>query len=203
MKSLEILSREWLLFLIFIIMFVSGLVIAELFYRLKREKATKLGEKLDGLRDVHIRLIRKNLTKSFGILRIILLIFAMNLFGGALIWSSIGGLLVVVPFFYYFLIGFLTNLVLKRYPERINWLTFPNIFFEVAAFMVAAIGAVNIGLSIFGPTNLLTALKEWALLFITVVVPLQIIAAIFEGFLFNKIFIVQKNPWPRGTSENE
>jgi len=184
-------------------MFVSGLVIAELFYRLKREKATKLGEKLDGLRDVHIRLIRKNLTKSFGILRIILLIFAMNLFGGALIWSSIGGLLVVVPFFYYFLIGFLTNLVLKRYPERINWLTFPNIFFEVAAFMVAAIGAVNIGFSIFGPTNLLTALKEWALLFITVVVPLQIIAAIFEGFLFNKIFIVQMNPWPRGTSENE
>jgi uncharacterized membrane protein SpoIIM required for sporulation len=43
--------------------------------------------------------------------------------------------------------------VLRIYPERLNWLTIPNIIFEVAAFMVAAVGGIKIGLSIFSSAD--------------------------------------------------
>lgn len=201
MNAIGILSREWILLLTFILVLLSGFFMGEIIFKMNKEKALKWGEKLDGSRDVLIGIIHNNITKSYGILRVIIVIFAMNLIGGALIWSSIGGIFIVVPFLHYALIGFLTNLVLKRYPERINWLTIPNILFEVTAFMFAAVGGISIGLSVWGAGDLYLAIKEWSVLFITIVIPFQLIAAIFEGFLFNKIFIIQKHPWPRGISK--
>lgn len=201
MNTIEILARERVLLFAFILVLLCGFLTGEIIYRLKKEKALKLGEKLDGSRDVHIRIIYNNITKSYGVLRVIIVIFAMNLLGGALIWSSIGGILIVIPFLHYALIGFLTNLVLKRYPERMKWITIPNILFEVAAFMVAAVGGIGIGLSIWGAGNVYVAFKEWSILFITIVVPFQLIAAIFEGFLFKRIYIIEKHPWPREISK--
>lgn len=201
MNAIEILSKEKVLLFAFILVLLCGFLMGEIIFRLKKEKALKLGEKLDGSRDFHIRIIYNNIIKSYGILRVIIVIFTMNLLGGALIWSSIGGIFIGIPFLHYALIGLLTNLVLKRYPERMNWLTIPNILFEVAAFMVAAVGGISIGLSIWGTGNLYVAFKEWSILFITIVVPFQLISAIFEGFLFKRIYIIEKHPWPREISK--
>lgn len=197
MRSLDILVSEWQLMVSYIFMFVLGCFLAELFYRINTEKALLLGEKLDSKRDMLIQTIKNNLYKPWGLLRVIALIFGMNLFGGAILWSGVGGLLIVVPFAHSFLIGFLTNLVLKRYPERINWLTFPNIIFEVGAFMVSSVGAIRIGLSIFGEASFMDALSDWLGIFIVIVIPLQLVAAVFEGFLFKKVFVQQQHSWPR------
>lgn len=197
MRSLGILASEWKLLILYISMFIFGYFLAELYYRTNKDKALILGEKLDGKRDMLIQIIKKNLYKSWGLLRVIALIFAMNLFGGAILWSGVGGVLIVLPFAHSFLIGFLTNLVLKRYPERINWLTFPNIIFEVGAFMVSSVGAIRIGLSVFSEASFIDALGDWLGILIVIVIPLQLIAAVFEGFLFKKVFVQQQHSWPR------
>lgn len=128
------------------------------------------------------------------------MIFIINLFGGALIWSTIGGFLIIIPFLHHMITGFLTGMVVKRYPERVNWLTVPNIIFEIGAFMCAAIGGIHIGLSIFSGGNVYFAVGEWRLIFVTVVIPLQFLAAIFEGVLINRVFVIERKPWPYGIS---
>ncbi|WP_105620023.1 hypothetical protein [Vallitalea okinawensis] len=201
MNTVELLSSNKLMLLVLSLMFFTGLVLGEIIFRINKEKALKWGNKLDSKRDVFITIVHKNMLKSYGVLRVIIIIFGINLFGGALIWSSIGGIFVVFPFIHYILIGFLTNLVLKRFPERKNWLTVPNIILEVAAFIIAAVGGINIGLSIWGNGNIYLAVRDWGVLFITLVIPCQLIAAIFEGFLFRKIHIIEKHPWPREISK--
>lgn len=203
MSALALLSSNKLLVFVLSCMFVCGLALGELIYRINKEKAISWGNKLDSKRDVFINLIHKNILKPYGLLRIIVIIFGINLFGGAFIWSTIGGILVVFPFIHYIVIGVLTNLVLKRFPERKNWLTVPNIIFEVAAFIFAAVGGINIGLNILGQDNIYGAIMDWGILFITLVIPCQILAAVFEGFLFRKIHIIDRHPWPRGISKEE
>lgn len=203
MNTMALLSSNKVLLITLGLFFLGGLVLGEVFYRINKEKAIKWGNKLDSKRDAFISLIHKNITKSHGMLRVTLIIFGINLLGGAFIWSTLGGLLIVFPFIHYIMIGVLTNLVLKRFPERRNWLTVPNIFFEVLAFIIAAIGGINIGLSIWGQGDILLALKDWGVLFFTLVIPCQLIAAVFEAFLFRKIHIVDGNPWPRDTSLNQ
>ena len=107
----------------------------------------------------------------------------------------------MLPFLHYVIIAFLVNLALKIYPERRHWLVIPNTIFEVAAFMVAALGSIYIGLSIIGSGDIGMAVYQWGLLFIMVVVPLQLIAALFEGLLLYQIHFVGKHPWPYGISE--
>ena len=203
MNVLDILSGQWTLLLAFTVIFISAFLTGEIVCRIKQEKALKWGEKLDKGRKTHIKLIYNNIKKSYGIFRVILIIFAINLIGGALLWSSIGGTLIIFPFLHYIIVGFLVSLTLKTYPERMNWLTIPNLFFEVAAFMFAAIGGIKIGLSIFTRGDIYLAIREWSMLFIVIVIPLQLIAAIFEGFLFYKIHIIEKHPWPHGISEED
>lgn len=201
MNALGIVSDRIGLLLVFVIMFIVSYLAAEIFYRTRKDQALNLGEKLDSGRKTLINIIYNNMNKPYGILRAIFVIFLINLVGGAFFWSTIGGLFIVLPFIHYILIGFLVNLVLKRYPERRDWLVIPNIIFEVAAFMVAALGSIHISLSILGRGDILLAVSQWIMLFIQLVIPLQIIAAIFEGLLLYRIHFIRKHPWPHGISE--
>jgi len=201
MNALAIVAERLGLLLIFILIFIFSYLGAEIFYRRRKAQATAWGEKLDGGRKSLIEIIYKNMKKPWGIFRAVVIMFVINLFGGAFLWSTIGGIFIVFPFLHYILIGFLVNLALKRYPERKHWLVIPNVIFEVGAFMVAALGGVQLGLSIVGGGDISLAVYQWGLLFIKLVVPLQIIAAIFEGLLLHQIHVVKKHPWPHGISE--
>lgn len=202
MNAISILSGYKMLFATLVLTFITGLIIGEFIFRVNKDKALRWGEKLDGKRDAFVKIVHKNITKPWGTCRIIGLIFLVNLWGGAFIWSSIGGALLIIPFIHNIILGILTALVLRRFPERINWLTVPNIVFEVAAFIIAAIGGMNIGLSFWNGSSTYLAIKEWGILFITLVIPCQIVAAVFEGYLFRRIYVIEKHPWPRDISKN-
>ena len=203
MSALAILSERSMLLLIFVMIFLVSYLAAEIFYRLRREQALALGEKLDSGRKPLIRIIYQNMEKSHGIFRAAAIMFLINIVGGALIWSTIGGVFIIFPFLHYIILAFLINLALKIYPERRHWIVVPNIIFEVAAFMVAAVGSVYIGLSIFGRGDITLAVYQWGVLFIKLVVPLQISAAIAEALLLRQIHYVKKHPWPYGISEGD
>jgi len=201
MSAFAILSDRIELLLIFIVVFIVFYLAAEIFYMIRKDQAIAWGEKLDSARKPLIRIICTNMNKRYGILRAAAVIFLMNIVGGSLLWSTIGGIFIVFPFLHYIFIAFLVNLALKMYPERRHWLVIPNTIFEVAAFMVAALGSVHIGLSILSRGDISLAISQWAVLFVIFVIPLQIIAAVFEGLLLYRIHIVSKHPWPYGISE--
>lgn len=201
MYAFEILMNRIVLLIIFVVLFFVSYLVAELFYRIKRDQTVSWGEKLDIARKPLIRIIYNNMSKKYGMFRVVAVIFLMNLVGGALLWSTIGGIFIVLPFMHYIIIAFLVNLALKIYPERRHWLVIPNTFFEVAAFMVAALGSVYIGLSIIGSGEISLAVYQWGVLFVTLVVPLQAIAAFFEGYLLYQIHFISKHPWPYGISK--
>lgn len=198
MSALGIVADRMGLLVVYVMVFLVSYLSAEVFYRVRRDRAIAWGIRLDKGRKPLIRIIHRAMNKRYGILHAVVVIFLINLAGGALIWSTIGGILIVFPFLHSALIGFLVNLVLKIYPERRHWLVVPNVLFEVGAFMVAALGGVSIGLSILGGTGVSLAVQQWAVLFFRVVVPLQIVAAICEGLLLHQIHFVRKHPWPYG-----
>lgn len=201
MSVLAILSDRIELLFVFMILFITSYLAAEIFYRFRKELAIAWGSKLDSGRKPLIRVLYKNMQNRYGVLRAATVIFLINIFGGAFLWSTIGGVFMVFPFLHYVLIAFLVNLVLKIYPERRHWLVIPNIIFEVAAFMVAALGSIYVGLSVIGRGDIFLAVYQWGVLFIKLVIPLQIIAAIFEGLLLHHIHNVKKYPWPYEISE--
>ena len=200
MNTFKMLLGEWRILLVLLVVFLCSFLIGQILFALNNSTALKLAEKIDRTREGILRIICHNIYKPFGILRVILKIFMINLFGGAFIWSTIGGIFIVMPFLHHMITGFLTGMVVKRYPERVNWLTVPNVIFEIGAFMCAAVGGIHIGLSIFSGGNVYLAIVEWWMIFTIVVIPLQFLAAIFEGFLINRVFVIEKNPWPYGIS---
>ena len=109
-------------------------------------------------------------------------IFVVNLLGGAGLYATLGGSLIVPPFLWLALLGFLIVLVIAKEPQRlpIAILVTP---FEIGAFIVAATGGVNIGISLFFGGDLGLAIREWLILFYTLVIPLLFIAALLEGML--------------------
>jgi hypothetical protein len=54
-----------------------------------------------------------------------------------------------------------------------------------------------------GIGNMQTALQNWGILFIWVVIPLQLAGALFEAFLFRKLFIKKNTPLPYGLKRGE
>ncbi|HEY8392381.1 MAG TPA: hypothetical protein VIL83_06615 [Capillibacterium sp.] len=121
-----------------------------------------------------------------------LIVVFSALFVGAFFWSTVGGIFLVAPFVHNILTGLLTGLVLSNYPERMNWLTFFNVLFGIGAFVTAAVGGIRIGLSLWGPAKMLPAIFDWGMIFLTVVVPLQLLGAVFEGLLFKRLYVEKR-----------
>jgi len=197
-NALEIVRAEWMLVASFAAVFTVGYVAAEVLCIIDRDRTVRVGTSLDGGRKRLIAVVHDNIYKDFGVVRAILVIFAINFVGGALFWSTLGGMLIVFPFVHYALLGFLISSVSKAYPERFNWLTVGNIVLEVGAFMVAAVGGIRLGLSVFVGGEPLAALARWANLLFVLVIPSLLIAAVFEGFLFRRLHMVEGRPWPHG-----
>ncbi|MEN4007450.1 MAG: hypothetical protein PQ975_10930 [Methanobacterium sp.] len=201
MLAFEILINNWELVLALIVAFLTGAVAGLMFLAINKDKALKFGVKLDKQRKPVIKILFKILEKPQGALKAVLFIFVVNLLGGAVLWATVSGLLIIPPFLWLASIGLLVVLVVAKEPQRLP-IAIPVVPFEVGAFIVAATGGVNIGISLFLGGDVGLAIREWLTLFYTLVIPLQFIAAFFEGILAHRVYIVQRKPLPEWLSEN-
>jgi hypothetical protein len=195
-SSFEIIFENLFLLVVLILIFLVAYIIAEIFWNFNEQKAISVADILDKGRKKHICFIRKQMEKPNGMFRVTITIFIFNFFGGILIWSTIGGLLIIFPFLHMSIVGFLVNLVLKRYPERKHWLTIPNIIFEIGAIVFTAIGGINLGISIWVGLETHDYFLQYKVLLLQITIPFLFIAAICESFLFRYIHIIKKHPWP-------
>ena len=195
MLAFEILIDRWELALSLTSAFLVGTVAGLLFLAVNRDKALKLAEKLQRLRKPVIKFLFETLKKPQGAFRAVLLIFAVNLIGGAVLWATVGGSLIVLPFLWLALLGLLVVLVSARYREVLP-MTLAVVPFEIGAFIVASTGGVNIGINLFFNGDVSLALREWITLFYTLVIPLQFIGAFFEGTMTHRVYVVQRKPLP-------
>lgn len=196
MLALSILFDKWALLLALISAFVVGFLGGETLFKLNKVKALDWADRLDRTRELLIKRLYKILHQPHGNLRAAMFIFGVNLAIGAFGHHTVGGILIVPSFLILAVIGLLASLTMKKYPERLS-LIVVVVPFEIGAYVVAAVGGVGIGLNVFGSGDVWLAIREWATLFITLVVPLQFIAAFFEGVLLHRLFVVQGRPWPR------
>ncbi|MEN4007452.1 MAG: hypothetical protein PQ975_10920 [Methanobacterium sp.] len=201
MLAFEILINNWELVLALTLAFLAGAVAGLIFLIINKIKALKFGVKLDKQRKPVVKILFKILEKPQGALKAVLFIFVTNLLGGAGLWATASGFLIIPPFLWLALIGLLVVLVVAKEPQRLP-IAIPVVPFEVGAFIVAATGGVNIGISLFLGGDAGLAIREWLTLFYTLVIPLQFIAAFFEGILAHRVYIVQRKPLPEWLSEN-
>jgi uncharacterized membrane protein SpoIIM required for sporulation len=201
MLAFEILINNWELVLALIVAFLTGAVAGLMFLAINKDKALKFGVKLDKLRKPVIKVLFEILEKPQGALKAVLFIFVVNLLGGAGLWATASGLLIIPPFLWFVLTGLLVVLVVVKEPQRLP-IAIPVVPFEIAAFLVAATGGVNIGINLFFGGDVGLAIREWIILVYTLVIPLQFIAAFLEGILAHRVYIVQRKPLPEWLSKD-
>ena len=201
MLDFQILINRWELVLALTSAFLAGAVAGLMFLAINKDKALKFGVKLDKLRKPVVKILFKILKKPQGALKAVLFIFVVNLLGGAGMYATVVGSLIIPPFLWLALIGLLVVLVVARYPERLP-IAVPVVPFEVGAFIIASAGGVNIGINLFFGGDVGLAIREWVTLFYTLVIPLQFIAAFFEGILLHRVYIVQRKPLPEWLSKD-
>ncbi len=202
MKAFILLYKDWPLLVTLLALFAGAYVSGRILFVTNNELALKILKKLDTPRKEIVRTICKNLFMPYGVARAVFLIFFINLINGSFFWLTIGGIFLVAPFVQNIATGLLTGLALSNYPERANWLTFFNVLFEIGAFVTAGVAGIRIGLSIWGPTKILPAIFNWGKIFLTVVIPLQFLGAVFEGLLFKRLYVQKKFPLPYGLSRD-
>jgi len=201
MSAFEILINRWELTVALTVTFLVGAMTGLMFLVINKNKALKFGVKLDKLRKPAVKIIFKILEKPQSAFKAVLFIFVLNLIAGAGLWSTGSGLLIIPPFLWLALLGLLTVLVIAKEPQRLP-IAIPVVPFEIAAFIVAATGGVNIGISLFFGGDAGLAIREWITLFYTLVIPLQFIAAFLEGILAHRVYIVQRKPLPEWLLED-
>ena len=194
MSALEILANKWQLALALFLAFASGLAAGQIIFWINKEKAFNLVDWLDAKRKPFIQILYNLLKQPHGVVKSIGFIFGVNLLGASLLQHTLGGLLIAPPFVYLFIGGLLISLIVRRYPERLL-ITVIVAPFEFGAFVIAATGGVNMGLSLWGGKEIAIALQDWAVLFLVLVVPLQFLNGLLEGWLAHRLFISQKKPW--------
>jgi uncharacterized membrane protein SpoIIM required for sporulation len=201
MLAFQILINRWELVLSLTFAFLAGVGSGLMFLAINKDKALKFGVKLDKLRKPVVKILFKILEKPQGVLKAVLFIFVLNLLGGAVLWATVSGLLIVPPFLWLALLGLLVVLVVAKEPQRLL-IAIPVVPFEIGAFIIAATGGVNMGINLFFSGDIVLAIREWLTLFYTLVIPLQFIAAFLEGILVHRVYIVQRKPLPEWLSEN-
>jgi len=200
MTALSILTDHWLIVSALAAFFFGGVGVAFLTLAADRNKALIHAERIDRKRK-NSTIIYKLLLKQHGALKAVLFIFANNT-AAALIWFSIGGVLLILPFVMLALSGYILILMLAKYRERMTLILFTMLPFEIGAFFVASVAGLNIGQEIFFGGDPASALKEWAIPFFSLAVPMLFIAAIFEGIGLHRIYIVQNYPLPDKVMES-
>jgi len=196
MSPLEVLAGKWQLMLSLAVVFVSGVAVGQVIFIANNAMAFRLLDWLDAKRKPVIQILHGLLYSRHGVAKAVGFIFAVNLLGASFLQHSLGGLIVAPPFIFLFTGGLLISLLVRRYPERLL-ITAVVAPFEFGAFMIAATGGVGIGLSLWrgGATSL--AVHQWAVLFVALVVPLQVLNAFLEAWLAHRQFVVQDRPWPQ------
>jgi hypothetical protein len=195
MLALNILHDKWPLALALVAALGAGLVVGQLLFMLDKDRAFRVVDALDKRRQPLIMLLYQLLHQSKGIMKAMAFIFAVNLLGASLFQHSIGGLLIIPPFIFLVTGGLLIGLPVHRYPER-RMITAVVAPFEFGAFVIAATGGISIGLALWSGGDVALAVQEWAVLFVTLVVPLQLLNAFWEAVLAHRQFVVQKRAWP-------
>ncbi|MHC4414442.1 MAG: hypothetical protein ACYS0G_04075 [Planctomycetota bacterium] len=199
MVALRIVMDEWPLVVGLLLSFLAGVILGLATCVRDRERARRLGEELDARR-TSTRPVYRLVQRRHGAWRAAFYILVANLLGGALLRSSVGGLFILPPFLWLVVLGRLLVLTLARYRER-RFYAVPVVPFELAAFIVASVGGIGITRSLFLGEGAGLALKEWAILFGTLVVPLQLVGALLEGILIHRTYVVQRKPLPEKATE--
>jgi len=194
MTIMEILVNKWPVVLALVLAYLIGLAMGQIIFVINKDKAFIVLDWLDAKRKPIVRILYNLLHQPQGAVKAIAFIFAVNLLGASLLQHTLGGLLIAPPFFYLFIGGLLISIIVRRHPERflITMIVAP---FEFSAFVIAATGGVNMGLSLWGGKEIALAFQEWSKLFVTLVIPLQFLGAFWEGWLGYRQFIIQKKPW--------
>jgi hypothetical protein len=201
MLALNILLADWPLVLALVVAFVVGLMIALLLFVLDKERALRVVDALDMRRQSLIKRLHRLLLQRRGIMKAMAFIFAVNLFGASLFQHTLGGLLIIPPFIFLFTGGLLVGLLVQRYPER-RVITAVVAPFEFGAFVVTATGGIGIGLQLWSGGDVASAVHEWAILFVTLVIPLQFLNALSEAVLAHRQFVVQNRAWPSWSQDD-
>jgi hypothetical protein len=188
---LNILVEKWQLVFSLFSAFVVGLVIGQIIYTWDKDRAFRLVDWLDARRKPFVKMLYNLLHQSHGVMKAIAFIFAVNLLVASLLHHTVGGLLLAPPFFLLLTGGLLVSLLVRKYPERLL-MTSVVAPFEFGAFIVAATGGVNMGMSLWGHGETALAFRQWATLFFELVVPLQFFNALWEG-----LFAFHSKSWPQ------
>ncbi len=196
MPAWDVLSGKWPLVLALLTAFGAGLIAAQILYFTARDFARDVLDRLEARRKPVVKLLYTLLHQRMGTAKAIAFIFVVNVLGASLFQHTLGGLLILPPFGFLFMGGLLIGLIVRKYPERL-WTTVIVSPFEFGAFVAAATGGVNMGLSIWvGDVGL--AVREWGILFLTLVVPLQFLNALLEGMLAARAARAERESWPEG-----
>ena len=201
MLALNILLDDWPLVLALVVTFVVGLVVAMLLFVLDKERAFHVVGALDMRRQSLIKMLHRLLLQPRGIMKAMAFIFAVSLFGASLFQHTLGGLVIVPPFIFLSTGGLLVGLLVQRYPER-RLITAVVAPFEIGAFVVAATGGIGIGLQLWSGGDVAAAVQEWAIPFVTLVIPLQFLNALSEAVLAHRQFVVQNRTWPSRSQDD-
>ncbi|MBZ1348220.1 MAG: hypothetical protein KYQ20_00390 [Candidatus Nealsonbacteria bacterium] len=201
MSAFEILINNWELVVALTFAFLVGAIAGLMFLAINKDKALKFGVKVDQLRKPVGKTLFKILRKPQGVFKAILFIFAVNLIGGAGMYATLGGVLIVPLLLWLALVGLLVVLVVVKEPQRLP-VAIRVVPFEIGAFIVAGVGGMNIGINLFFGGDVGLAIREWITLFYTLVIPLQFIGALFEGIMAHRVYIVQQKPLPEWLSED-
>lgn len=134
-----------------------------------------------------------NKTRDFNTLQLILYIFQNNLLA-SLFGLFLGGFLGLFPLFASIVNGYVVGFVAKKVSASEGlislWKLIPHGIFELPAVLISFGIGIRLGMSLFSRKadgEFIRRLKLSSKVFIFVVIPLLIIAAIIEGFLISLI----------------
>lgn len=195
MTALQILLDNWRIALALASAWVAGAAVGQVMFAMNGPWALGVVDKLDAQRKGYIRFFYDMLQQPWGLAKATGFAFFVNLLGASLFQHSVLGSLLIPPFLFLFMGGFLVSLLLRKHPDRLLIIAVVSPF-EFGAFVVAATGGVGVGMSLWGigsPDPTVSALGEWALLFLVVVVPLQLIGAVAEAILARRL---PDTAWP-------
>ena len=196
MAALGILMDAWPLVCGLVLSLLGGAAWGWRTLSVDRAAACRLAERVDRAR-ASTKPAYKLIQRPHGAFKAAVYIFVVNLLGGSLLRFSLGGVFVLPPFLFLIALGRLLVLTLARYEER-SYVAFrfPVVPFEVAALIVAAVGGTRIGINVWSMGGVGSTLTEWAILFGTLVIPLQLIGAVLEGVAMHRLYVVKGEPLP-------
>jgi uncharacterized membrane protein SpoIIM required for sporulation len=193
MAALRILAEHWLVLTGLVATFAVAVVACVVRVQAGRDRALDLARRIDKRRK-NTAVVYRVLSRPGGALKASMVVFVTNVLA-ALLWVTADGILLIPPFLYMIVFARYLVMTVALYPER-RRLAVAVTPFEAGAFIIAAVAGVNLGVGLFFGDGIQPALDEGVILWLTLVLPLLVVAAILEGFGLHRLYVVQGHPMP-------